>query len=278
MVILGSRGFVGRATVDLLRDRGIPLLTITSDEIDLSVAGAGDKLAERLLPGDAVLLLSALTPDKGRDIATAQKNLRIGEAVAAALIARPVAHVVYFSSDAVYGFDTTQISESTAVAPTDCYGGMHLMRELMLKSVVKAPLAILRCTAVYGAGDTHNSYGPNRFRRQAYKEGRIPLGGQGEETRDHIYIHDVAHLVLEVLMHKSAGLLNLASGCSITFWDLATKIAEAAGKPVEIAPSPRGAPITYRHFDVTGTMKAFPAFVFTPLDRGLAEARAAELG
>jgi len=50
---------------------------------------------------------------------------------------------------------------------------MHRTRELMLAAEAKAPLAILRLTAVYGAGDTHNSYGPNRFLRQALKDGRF---------------------------------------------------------------------------------------------------------
>ena len=89
---------------------------------------------------------------------------------------------------------------------------MHRTRELILAGEAKAPLAVLRLTAVYGADDTHNSYGPNRFVRQALKDGRISLFGDGEETRDHLYVDDAVALMLAVVSHASTGLLNLASG------------------------------------------------------------------
>ena len=37
---------------------------------------------------------------------------------------------------------------------------MHLARELMLKATVKAPLAVVRSTLIYGEGDPHNGYDP----------------------------------------------------------------------------------------------------------------------
>ncbi len=278
VVVIGSRGFIGRNLVAGLEARGTTVLALSSTDLDLAAAGAGDRLADALRPDDAVVMLSALTPDKGRTVDVSMANLRMGEAVCAALVRQPVAHVVYFSTDGVYGFATTLVSEATPVAPPDVYGAMHLMREAMVKTVVSAPLAILRCTAAYGAGDTHNSYGPNRFRRQAAREGRIVLGGGGEETRDHLYIDDAVGLVLAVLDRRSAGLLNLASGRSITFLDLARKVAARFASPVEIVTTPRTVPVSHRHFDGTTVMKAFPAFRFTPLDHGLDQAHAADEG
>ena len=114
-----------------------------------------------------VVFLSALTPDKGRDSGTLMRNLAMCRAVCEATRAVDIAQLVYASSDAVYSFATTLISEATPPVPTDLYGVMHRARELMLASEAKAPVAVLRLTAIYGAGDTHNSYGPNRFMRQA---------------------------------------------------------------------------------------------------------------
>ena len=95
-----------------------------------------------------------------------------------------------------------------------------------LMSAVPAPaLAILRCTLVCSADDTHNSYGPNRFRRQAAKDGKITLGGEGKETRDHVSADDVAELVRLVLVHRSAGLLNAVSGRSRSFAEVAHIVA-----------------------------------------------------
>jgi len=182
----------------------------------------------------------------------------------------PVAQIVYASSDAVYSFATTLISEETPAAATDLYGAMHRVRELMLASETKAPLAILRLTAIYGAGDTHNSYGPNRFLRQALSEQRIALFGNGEETRDHLYVADAVALILEVVTRGSTGLLNLATGTSATFRAVAETIAACSGRPVAIAPSARHNPVTHRHFDITNLLRAFPGVRFTSLAEGLA--------
>jgi nucleoside-diphosphate-sugar epimerase len=151
---------------------------------------------------------------------------------------------------------------------------MHLAREMMVKSATKAPVAVLRSTLVYGAEDTHNSYGPNRLRRMAHKDGKITLFGKGEETRDHILVHDVAALTMLVLSHRSTGTLNLATGRSITYAELAKKVAALFDGPIDIIGTSRQNPITHRHFDVTAIHKAFPTFTFTPLDKGLAKAHA----
>src|SRR5258708_20458707 len=70
------------------------------------------------------------------------------------------------------------------------HGIMHLARELMLNATVKAPLAVVRSTLIYGEGDPHNGYGPNRFRRLAAAGQEIVLFGEGEERRDHVLIDD----------------------------------------------------------------------------------------
>jgi nucleoside-diphosphate-sugar epimerase len=198
------------------------------------------------------------------------RNLAICRAVCEATRAVDIAQLVYASSDAVYSFATALISEETPAAPLDLYGAMHRIRELMLAGEAKAPLAVLRVTAVYGADDTHNSYGPNRFLRQALKEGRISLFGTGEETRDHVYVDDVVDLILRVVSHGSTGLLNVATGKSVTFRAVAEMVAARVGRPVEIATSARQSPATHRHFDTTNLLRAFPNARFKPLAEGLA--------
>jgi nucleoside-diphosphate-sugar epimerase len=269
VVLLGGRGFIGQALLRDLSRAGIPTLAPTSADLDLTAPDAAAKLAGRLQPQDALVFLSALTPDKGRDIATSMRNLRMGEAVAAALQAQPVAHLVYLSSDAVYPFDSGLVSEASPAAPIDLYGVMHRARELMLQQTFRGPLAILRSTLVYGVADTHNSYGANRFRRLAEKDRKITLGGQGEETRDHVLIDDVVALIREVLRHRSHGTLNLATGQSVTFDELARLVAALFSPAAEVVHTPRQSPITHRHFDSAARRRAFPDFRFTPLAEGL---------
>jgi UDP-glucose 4-epimerase len=270
VVVLGAGGFLGRRLLEACANAGIAVAGLGSRDLDLAADSAAARLAEHLRPQDVLVFLAALTPDKGRDSGTLMRNLAMARAVCEATRSVEIAQLVYASSDAVYPFATPLICEETPAAPPDLYGVMHRARELMLAAEVKAPLAILRITGVYGTGDTHNSYGPNRFLRQALKDGRIGLFGNGEETRDHLYIDDAVAVVLEVVAHRSTGLLNLASGTSATFRTVADMIAARAGQPIEIAPSARQSPATHRHFDVTNLLRAFPGMRFKPLGDGLA--------
>lgn len=272
VVVVGGHGFIGGTLLAALGRAGIPALAPSSAELDLAAEGAGARLAEMLRPTDALVVLAAVTPDKGRGPGPFLRNLQMAASVCAALEGAQPAHAVYFSSDAVYPTDVGRVTEESGGQPPDLYGMMHLAREVMLRTSTKAPVAVLRPTLVFGSADTHNSYGPNRFRRMAKKEGRITLFGGGEETRDHILVDDVTALTLLVLRHRSSGTLNLATGRSISFAALARKVATLFDRPIEIVTTPRQNPITHRHFDITVLRKAFPTFVFTPLDDGLAKA------
>jgi nucleoside-diphosphate-sugar epimerase len=272
VVVIGAGGFVGQAIVAALEARDAACLALGSKDVDLSVSGAEEKLAQRLQAEDAVVMVSALTPDRGRDIATFMKNLRMMQTLCDALARQPVAHVVNIGSDAVYPDAASLVDETTPAAPNGFHGMMHLARELMLASVAKMPVAYLRPSLLYGAGDTHNGYGPNRYRRTAASDGKIQLFGNGEEQRDHVYIDDVAELVWRCLAHRSSGTLNIATGQSASFREVADTVAAQFGKPVAVLTQARAANavITHRHYQVAARIRAFPDFVPTPLAAGIA--------
>jgi nucleoside-diphosphate-sugar epimerase len=131
---------------------------------------------------------------------------------------------------------------------------------------------------IYGLDDTHNSYGPNRFRRAAQKEGKITLFGGGEETRDHIHVDDVAALTVRCLAHRSTGTLNVATGTSHSFYQVAELVAKQFKNAVEIVKTPRTNSVTHRHYDVTNAIKAFPDIRFVSLDDGVASVHREMLG
>ncbi len=270
VVVLGGQGFIGSALLAALARSGVPTVAPRRPDLDLAADGAGARLAALLRPSDSVVFLAAVTPDKGRGLGPFLDNVRMGVAVCTAFQAVTPAHVVYLSSDAVYPMDVGLVGERSCAQPADLYGTMHLAREVMVKTTTPAPVAVLRPTLVYGAADTHNSYGPNRLRRMARKDGRMTLFGGGEETRDHIAVDDVVGLVLRVLHHRSAGILNLATGRSVSYAELAEKIAALFDPRPEVVHAPRQVPVTHRHFDVSALHRAFPSFVFTRLEEGLA--------
>ena len=267
-VVIGAGGFVGSAITRQLLKEQIPVLAITRKQIDLLQPDAGKALGDAVRADDAVVFVSALAP--ARNSAALMQNLAMAREVIAALSAKPVAHLIYVSSDSVYADDAHPVTERSCCQPSTMHGMMHAARELMLKREVKAPLAILRPSLLYGASDPHNGYGPNRFRRLAAKGEPITFFGEGEERRDHVYIEDVARLAVLAMMRKSQGALNVATGVSTSFRDVADMVVALAKNSTPIRGTPRQNPITHRHFDITECLKAFPQFRYTPLRDGLA--------
>jgi nucleoside-diphosphate-sugar epimerase len=266
-VILGAGGFVGSAIVRCLEREKASVLALSSKDLDLLSEGATKRLEQSLHPGDSVIFVSGVAPC--RDVATLMKNLQMVEAALPALERIAIEHLVYISSDAVYADGPGPITEESCASPSSLHGMMHHVRELMLVTSLQVPVAILRPSLIYGAADPHNGYGPNRFRRTAEQERKISLFGEGEEQRDHVIIDDVAEIVLRVATHRSRGVLNIATGRSVSFRHVADLVAGQHGPRVEIQTLPRGGPVTHRHFDVTALLKSFPTFRFTPVEEGI---------
>jgi nucleoside-diphosphate-sugar epimerase len=270
VVILGARGFVGGTAERLLRGRGVPVLALGRAELDLLSGDAPAGLARALRPDDSLLVISARAPVK--DVPMLVENVRMMENICKALATAALQHVVYVSSDAVYRDSKAPLTEQSCAEPASLHGAMHLTRELMLRSVVSAPLAILRPSLLYGAADPHNGYGPNRFRRLAAAGQDIVLFGEGEERRDHVLIDDVAELIWRVLAYRSRGILNVATGEVRSFREIAERIAAMAVPPVAVRGSPRTGPIPhggYRAFDAAACRTTFPDFRYVDLDEGL---------
>ena len=203
-------------------------------------------------------------------------NMIMVRAILGALARVPIAHVINIGSDAVYADEPVPITEATATAPTSLHGVMHLAREIALRNVIKAPLAMLRPSLVYGPDDPHNGYGPNRFRRLANSGAEIMLFGEGEELRDHVLIDDVAEIIFRVLISRSSGALNIATGEVHSFRDVAERVVAVAPRQVPIRAGRRSGPMPhngYRPFEIAACRAAFPDFAYTPLGEGLAKAQ-----
>ena len=273
VVIVGASGFVGQAAMRALREQSIETIGLSSREVDLCHPEAISALRTIVQPDDVLIMVSAITPDKGKDIGTFKRNVAMGEHVSACLAQARCAQVIYLSSDAVYADDASLIRETTPTTPTTWHGMMHLVREQLLAQTLRpsgTPLLCLRPCGLYGPEDTHNSYGPNRFLRTARSEGRITLFGGGEERRDHVLVQDLAQLIGECVAHRSEGTLNIATGRSVSFFELAQMVAQLSGGDVSVDQLPRTVPVTHRYFDIAARVRAFPRVRLTPLAEGLA--------
>lgn len=271
-VVLGAGGFIGGATARRLRSEGIEVTALVRDSCDLLAPEAANGLAAELRPDDTLVFVSARAPVK--NVEMLMENMRMGEAVCAALKNQPVAHVVYVSSDAVYKDSAEPLSESSCAEPGSLHGVMHLAREVMLRNEFAGPLAFVRPTLTYGIDDPHNGYGPNRFRRLAAGRKDITLFGEGEEQRDHVAVDDIAELILRIVLHRGTGIVNAATGDVVSFRTLAEFIAAQFAPPVAIKGSPRVGPMPHnglRPFAPSAALTAFPEFTFTRWQEGVAK-------
>jgi nucleoside-diphosphate-sugar epimerase len=269
--VLGAGGFIGGATARRLRSEGIEVAALGRDSCDLLAPEAATHLAAELRPDDTLVFVSARAPVK--NVAMLMENMRMGEAVCAALQNQPVAHVVYVSSDAVYKDSAEPLSESSCAEPGSLHGVMHLTREVMLRNEFSGPLTLVRPTLTYGIDDPHNGYGPNRFRRLSAERKDITLFGEGEEQRDHVAVDDIAELILRIVLHRGTGIVNVVSGDVVSFRALAEFIAAQFPPPVAITGSPRTGPMPHnglRPFAPSAALAVFPGFKFAPWREGIA--------
>lgn len=268
--MIGAAGFVGGAVAARLGRQGATVLAVSRRDVDLLDADASKTLKALLRAGDAVVAAAARAPCK--DMPMLIDNMIITRVILDAISAVEVSHVINVSSDAVYPDEPLPLTEQIPAAPTTLHGVMHLAREIAFSNTVKAPLAIVRPSLLYGAHDPHNGYGPNRFRRQANAGENIVLFGNGEERRDHVLIDDFAELVSRMLAHRSSGVLNIATGMVHSFRAIAEKAIDLAPRKVSINSRPRQGPMPhngYRPFDIAAVRKAFPDFAYTTLIEGM---------
>src|SRR5262249_7374532 len=135
VVVLGAGGVVGGAISARLTAEKVPPPALTRKGLDPLKPKAPAKLQRSLRAHDTDVFVSALAPT--RNNAMLLDNLRMAEAVCAALAAQPVAHLVYISSDAVYSDDANPVTERSCQQPSSLHGAMHLAREIMLRSAFK---------------------------------------------------------------------------------------------------------------------------------------------
>ena len=268
---MGAGGFVGRATADALTVGGVTVAALSRKDVNLLAADGATALAGHLTPSTTLIVTSALAPVKNTPMLL--DNLRMMHAVIEAVKARPVAHLIYISSDAVYADSDEPMTEAAPAAPGSLHGVMHLVREVMLTNELAGiPQVFVRPTLIFGPGDPHNGYGPNRFMRLANAGQDITLFGEGEERRDHVFIDDVAEIVCRCVLHRAAGIVNAVSGRVTSFRDIAELAAARFEPRVTVVGTARVGAMPhngYRAFDAGLLARRFPDFKPTTLASGL---------
>lgn len=270
-MVIGAKGFVGCAVSDGLAATGGNVLRLSRAQVDLDAESATTRLIEHLKPDDCVVIAAVKVPCRTPDMVV--HNLAMMVRITNALKARPVDHVVYVSSDAVYADSAAPLTESSFKGPDNLYGIMQLTREIMLRDAVpSSSLTFVRPTMIYGTADPHGGYGPNQYFRLARANKDIVLFGEGEERRDHVFIGDVADIIARIIRQRSLGAINVASGAVHSFRSIAEQVAALHDNKIRVTGTKRVGPMPhggYRPFDIAAIGAAFPDLRMTQLPQGV---------
>lgn len=267
VVVVGCNGFIGSALINQLMRIGINFLGLPKEEFDLLDKATSDKLNKILNAADQVVFTSAIAPSKvANDVI---KSITMAETFCKSLAEVPVKQVILISSDSVYGDRGGVFTEESSCCPNSFHGLAQLSREIIFESSDVKNLAILRVCPVYGPGDTHNSYGPNRFINQIKNLESIKVFGDGLNLRDHIFVDDVVSLILESLKSNLVGKLNVASGRSHSFLEVANLCKNIFSPETEIDNLGSEGEIIEKYFSNNKINDFFPNFVLHDLQSGL---------
>ncbi|MCX5884648.1 MAG: GDP-mannose 4,6-dehydratase [Proteobacteria bacterium] len=135
---------------------------------------------------------------------------------------------VYISTCMVYArAEHKAIREDDPLSPASPYAGSKLAGENLVESYYRGyglPALILRPFNTYGPFQKSNQEGGvvAIFIEKALKGEEIPIFGDGEQTRDFLYVEDCAEFIVKASFSEAATgqVINAGSGQDITINDL----------------------------------------------------------
>lgn len=162
-----------------------------------------------------------------------------------------VGRVVFISSGAVYGDKQDQpVNEKMPPAPRSPYAVSKLAAEYYVNTIGSLwgiDTVCLRVFNAYGPGQhlpaAHAPLIPN-FMRQAIRGGTLVVHGDGNQTRDFIYVKDVVRAMVASATAPdiNQAIINIGSGQEVSVRTVAQNIQTLAGDTAEILYAPRNDP------------------------------------
>ncbi|TWO66154.1 SDR family NAD(P)-dependent oxidoreductase [Caenimonas sedimenti] len=266
VLITGGAGFIGSHSVRALLDRGWRVRVLdnlstgkvdrlradahAAGRLDVIEADVRDAAAvNAAVQGcDAVLHLAAQVSVQwsiAEPVASAANNVTGFINVLEAVRAHRIARVVYASSAAVFGTPASlPVDEQAATAPLSPYGLEKVINEqyaALYRSLHGVSALGMRYFNVYGpAQDPHSPYAGviSKF-AAALLEGRpLQVYGDGLQTRDFVYVEDVARANVQALESGVSGVVNVGQGHSITVRQLIDEMSRAFDRPATLNQRP----------------------------------------
>ena len=242
-IVTGGAGFIGTHLVrELLKSQRVLVVdkktrprefprsrNLTYEKND--VRNIDKIFTEKLRRSNIVHLAAETSVEKSVQYPLSTVRTNIETTVAALELARRLdsPRFVFASTAAVYGDRRGACKETDPAAPASPYAASKLASEYYCKiysKLYEIPTVILRYFNVYGPGQSNNYAGViTHFVRNGL-EGRPPvIFGDGEQTRDFVYVGDVVTATTASLHRDLPGgiIINIGTGQPMTIKSLAER-------------------------------------------------------
>jgi UDP-glucose 4-epimerase len=159
-----------------------------------------------------------------------------------------VRRVVFISSGAIYGDQLVQpVNERAVPNPRSPYAVSKLAAEYYIRTIGELWGIEAVCLRVFNAYGPHQPLPPvhapviPNFLKQAAQNGTLVVSGDGNQTRDYVYVDDIVNAMVATATAPDINqqIINIGSGRDTSVRELVHLVLEVTGGNPEIVYSPR---------------------------------------
>ena len=294
VLVTGGAGFIGSHSVEALLTEGAEVTVLDNFSCG-KLANLPQSTHLKFIQGDIrdaqaveqamqgmthVLHLAAqvsVTASIADPVASFAHNIQGFLNVLDAARRHKIKRVVYASSAAVYGTPLQlPLDESVATAPLSPYGlekSINDQYAALYRQLYGVTAIGMRYFNVYGPRqDPSSAYAGviSRFAAAIANKQTLSVFGDGGQTRDFIFVKDIAIANVRALQSDAVGVCNIATGHSVTLLELIATLSHCANSEPQVTHTPPAVgDIRYSAADTSRMRAWFGKMEMTTLASGL---------
>lgn len=248
--VAGHKGLVGRATVNLLKEKGYKNLILkTSNELDLRVQRDVENFISTLRPDliiDAAAKVGGIYANKAYPYSFLMHNMQIQNNLIDSALKNEIKDFIFLGSSCIYPKLSPQpIKEdyllTSQLEPTNKWYALAKIAGVMSCDAIREEFGYnyvsLMPTNLYGEHDNFDLETSHvipamirKFHEAKIKNENVKLWGTGSPCREFMHVKDLANAILFVMENEvKESLYNIGTSKDLSIKDLAKIIQKVVG-------------------------------------------------